>query len=348
LKETLPEQIYVDALLKDLHQQKTLATGRDIQTVFIGGGTPSLFGGKAISRLLQGIREQINLSDKGEITLEANPGTVDAEHFSAYRKAGVNRLSIGVQSFNAIHLQALGRIHTPDQAQLAVAVARDAGFKNINLDLMFGLPGQNIGQALEDLQQAIALSPGHISWYQLTIEPNTLFYHQPPPAPEDDLLWDMQQQGQKLLASAGYEQYEISAYANTDGRCRHNLNYWSFGDYLAIGAGAHGKVSTKQGVMRYSRLRHPRNYIDSAARPVEMKRLQRDDLRLEFMMNAMRLNNGVPQYIFRQRTGLLLTDIARELSKARNFGLLHGEEGILRSTVKGRTYLNDLLMIFDQ
>ena len=347
LKQALPEQDYVEALLRDLRQQREFAAGRKIQSVVIGGGTPSLFSGGAVMQLLQGIRALCHLSDQVEITLEANPGAVDAVHFAEYLEAGVNRLSIGVQSFNAGHLDSLGRIHSPQQAVQAMDVAKQAGFKNINLDLMFGLPQQTLQQALHDLQQAMVLSPQHLSWYQLTIEPNTRFHHQPPPTPEDDLLWEMQQQGQALLEKEGYGQYEISAYSLPGSRCRHNLNYWMFGDYLAIGAGAHGKVSTPQGVMRYSRLRHPQAYMQAAEHKLELRPLSKDDLQLEFMMNAMRLNDGVPVLFFEQRTAMMQEEIAQGLEQAQQLGLMQVEMDRYCSTPKGRTYLNNLLMLFD-
>ncbi|RTZ79468.1 MAG: YggW family oxidoreductase, partial [Gammaproteobacteria bacterium] len=244
----LEEQAYVDALLTDLAREE--AGGRVVETLFIGGGTPSLFSGEAITRLLQGIRDTLDLASDTEITLEANPGAVDAAHFEAYREAGVNRLSIGIQSFDGDALQRLGRIHDARQAVEAFETARAAGFENINLDLMFGLPQQKLEEALDDLRRAIALGPEHLSWYQLTLEPHTPFHRHPPPLPADDLVWEMQEQGLELLAKAGYGRYETSAHALVGWRCRHNLNYWRFGDYLGIGAGAHGKITAGE-VTRY-------------------------------------------------------------------------------------------------
>ncbi|WP_456376723.1 radical SAM family heme chaperone HemW [Thiolapillus sp.] len=347
LKEELPEQAYVQALLEDLRQQQPLVSGRKISSIFIGGGTPSLFSGAAIDRLLRGVRQQLMVAPDAEITLEANPGAADADHFAAYRTAGVNRLSIGAQSFNAAHLQALGRIHSPEQVRQAVAMALDAGFDNINLDLMFGLPGQNLQQALADLQQAVELNPGHISWYQLTIEPNTGFHHHPPPTPDDDLLWEIQQKGQGYLQKMGYAQYEVSAFAKPEVVGRHNLNYWTFGDYLAIGAGAHAKATTKDGVIRYSQERHPRTYMQMPGVRGNQRVLEPRDLQLEFMMNAMRLPDGVATGVFEARTGLPLSAMAREIMQAQELGLLEMDASRLQPTVKGQAFLNDLLMLFD-
>lgn len=340
----LPEQAYVEALLEDLRQEAARAGGRPVQTVFLGGGTPSLFSGNAIERILTGMRRSLLLEARAEITLEANPGAVDAGYFQAYRWAGVNRISIGAQSFNEAHLQALGRIHNPGEALQAFRRARQAGFDNINLDLMFGLPGQQLHEALADLRRAVALEPEHISWYQLTIEPNTRFHHQPPATPDDDLLWRMQEAGQALLADAGYAQYEVSAYARPGRACRHNLNYWQFGDYLALGAGAHGKFSTSGGVVRYSKQRHPERYQQTPRG--EERLLDDDDLQLEFMMNALRLNRGVAAEQFVRRTGLPLATLEPALAEARNRGLLEDDPAVLCPTPLGRAFLNDLLGCF--
>lgn len=348
LKTTLPEKGYVRALLEDLDEQKALAAGRKIGSIFIGGGTPSLFSGEAIDALLTGIRGELDFAQDIEITLEANPGAVDADHFAAYRAAGVNRLSIGVQSFNAEHLRALGRIHDPAQALHAYIIARAAGFENINLDLMFGLPGQHPDQALDDLQQAVDLAPQHLSWYQLTIEPNTLFYHQPPATPDEEHLWEIQQKGQGFLREMGYAQYEVSAYAQKGCNCKHNLNYWTFGDYLAIGAGAHAKVSTREGVIRYSRERHPQAYMQGPATRVNRRLLSAKDLQLEFMMNGMRLNEGVAARLFERRTGLSAEAMDRKVARAQELGLLERKRSWLQPSVKGWMFLNDLLMLFDE
>lgn len=348
LKDDLPERDYVQALLADLRQQQALAAGRQINSIFIGGGTPSLFSGAAIAELLQGIREEVALTQDVEITLEANPGAVDAAHFEAYREAGVNRLSIGVQSFNAGHLQALGRIHSPEQALQAFDATIKSGFESINLDLMFGLPQQTSEQALADLQQAVDLAPQHISWYQLTIEPNTLFYHEPPVTPDDELLWEIQQKGQGFLRKMGYAQYEVSAYACEGKQCRHNLNYWTFGDHLAIGAGAHAKASTENGVIRYSRKRHPQAYMQAPGTRVNERVLESADLKLEYMMNALRLSEGVPMEQFAQRTGLSLSTMAGEVTRAQALGLLDVNMERLQPTEHGQMFLNDLLMLFDR
>lgn len=348
LKADLPEKAYVQALLADLRQQLPLVAERVLQSIFIGGGTPSLFSGTAITELIQGIRAEMALAQAAEITLEANPGTVDAAHFEAYRSAGVNRLSIGVQSFNVDHLQALGRIHSPEQAVQAFDVARNSGFESINLDLMFGLPQQTPEQALTDLQQAVDLAPQHISWYQLTIEPNTLFHHQPPVTPDDELLWEIQQKGQGFLRKMGYAQYEVSAYACKGKRCRHNLNYWTFGDYLAIGAGAHAKVTTIEGVRRYSRERHPQAYMQAPGTKINQRVLDVDDLQLEFMMNAMRLSDGVAAELFEQRTGLPSDAIAREVAQAQELGLLKTSASRFQPSARGQVFLNNLLLLFDE
>ncbi len=347
LKGALPEQAYVEALLADVEADAPRIAGRSVQSIFIGGGTPSLFSGRSIACLLEGVAARLPLAEDVEITLEANPGAVDAKHFAAYREAGVNRLSIGVQSFSGEKLQALGRVHDAEQARAAFRVAREAGYGNINLDLMYGLPEQSPQQALEDLRQALDLEPEHLSWYQLTIEPNTLFHHQPPTVPDDDRLMEMQEAGLALLAGQGYAQYEVSAHAREGFRCRHNLNYWRFGDYLAAGAGAHGKLTEKEGVRRYWRARQPNAYMNSAGRAVAGERLlAADDLRLEFMMNALRLNDGVPMALFAERTGLAEAALSEPLARARDQGLLDDEAGWLRPTLRGRHFLNDLLGVF--
>ncbi len=346
VKGGLPERAYVRALLADLEVQVPRTAGRPLQSIFIGGGTPSLFSGAAITGLLEGIAARLPLAAEAEITLEANPGAVDAAHFAAYREAGVNRLSIGVQSFSGDRLQALGRVHDPAQARDAFHVARKVGFDNINLDLMFGLPGQSEEGALDDLRQALELAPEHLSWYQLTIEPNTLFHHRPPPLPDEGRLVAMQEVGQALLVRAGYAGYEISAHAREEFRCRHNLNYWRFGDYLGVGAGAHGKLTREDGVHRYWRPRHPDAYMKGADRQAGERRLSTDDLRLEFMMNALRLNEGVSLELFRARTGLDEDSIAQALELARQRGLMEDRPDRLQPTARGRRFLNDLLSLF--
>jgi oxygen-independent coproporphyrinogen-3 oxidase len=347
-----PEEArYIEALAADLDHEKPLTGKRPVETVFFGGGTPSLFSGEAIAQILAIVRERYRLADKAEITLEANPGTVDAGHFAAYRAAGVNRLSIGVQSLDDAMLAKLGRIHSAAEAREAVAIAREAGFDNINLDIMFGLPDQTQEMAMQDLQQAIALQPEHLSWYQLTLEPNTAFQAEPPAGiPDEDSLGGMTEAGLDILAPAGYAQYEISAHAQPGRQCRHNLNYWQFGDYIGVGAGAHGKLTLPDGsIVRRRRQRHPQRYMETALAGDAVSsetRLQDDDLLLEFMLNALRLNDGVPADSFEQRTGLSLEAIDQRLALARNQGLLDTDPDVIRPTGRGRRYLNNLLLLF--
>jgi len=337
----LEEQAYVDALLTDLAREE--AGGRVVETLFIGGGTPSLFSGEAITRLLQGIRDTLDLASDTEITLEANPGAVDAAHFEAYREAGVNRLSIGIQSFDGDALQRLGRIHDARQAVEAFETARAAGFENINLDLMFGLPQQKLEEALDDLRRAIALGPEHLSWYQLTLEPHTPFHRHPPPLPADDLVWEMQEQGLELLAKAGYGRYETSAHALEGWRCRHNLNYWRFGDYLGIGAGAHGKITAGE-VTRYWKERHPVRYLESPGK-TGSRQVRGKELALEFLMNALRLAEGVEEELFFRRTGLPVRSLEPVLTRMRKRGLMEVKR--LQATPRGYDFLNDLLVGFE-
>jgi len=344
LRGELDEARYLQALLEDLDHDLETAPDRLVETVFIGGGTPSLLTGETVAALLAGIRQRVALAADAEITLEANPGAVDAVHFLDYRRAEVNRLSIGVQSFDAAQLQRLGRIHDPRQAVEAFEAARVAGFDNINLDLMFGLPEQTVAEALADLEQALALAPEHLSWYQLTLEPNTLFHARPPALPEEEVLWEIQEAGLALLAEAGYRRYEISAFARGGRRCRHNLNYWTFGDYLGIGAGAHGKRTTGGAVVRYWKERHPERYME-APRVRGERRVGEGELPLEFLMNALRLVEGVEEALFRRRTGLSLARLEPALSRARARGLM--VEGRLQATPRGLDFLNDLLLEFD-
>ncbi|MBV0933280.1 radical SAM family heme chaperone HemW [Marinobacterium weihaiense] len=348
--EQLPEAAYVDALLQDLDTDLPLAAGRPLQSIFIGGGTPSLFSAEAINRLLQGIRQRVPLVKGAEITLEANPGTFEQARFEGYRAAGINRLSIGVQSFNAEHLQRLGRIHNPDEA-LRAAEAAVALFPRVNLDLMHGLPGQSIDQALDDLKQALAFNSGHLSWYQLTIEPNTEFHARPPQLPVDESLWAIQEQGQVLLAQRGYDQYEISAYSRPGQQARHNLNYWQFGDYLGIGAGAHGKLShlDDQGrlqIERRHKQRQPKGYLDPSRRLAGVQPVPVEERAFEFMMNALRLTCGTPLDLFSQRTGVSVDFVQHLLDQARQKGLLTNDRTRLAPTLQGRLFLNDLLALF--
>lgn len=345
---TLPEEEYVDALLADLDADLQHVHGRPLTSIFFGGGTPSLFSDRALGRLLEGVERRIAFAPDIEITLEANPGTFEQAKFKGYRSLGINRLSIGVQSFQEAKLKALGRIHNGDEAIRAADMARAAGFDNFNLDLMHGLPEQSIEDALFDLRTAISQGPTHLSWYQLTMEPNTVFWSQPPELPEDDLLWDIQEAGQTLLAAEGYAQYEVSAYAQPGKQARHNLNYWTFGDFLGIGAGAHAKLSTRAGrIQRTWKTRLPKDYLDPAkAFQAGERLLAADELPFEFLMNVLRLSEGAPAELFSQRTGLPLQQLEQARREAERQGLLQADETRLVATAKGQLFLNDLLQQF--
>lgn len=345
----IDQDAYVDALLLDLQHEVSRQPLPPIESIFIGGGTPSLFDGAAIARLLQGIAQRTVLAADAEITLEANPGTAEAANFSAYRAAGVNRLSVGLQSLDDGRLAALGRIHSAAEARAAYRMACSAAFDNINLDLMYGLPQQSTAAALDDLGELIDLRPEHISWYQLTLEPNTLFHHQPPPLPDEDRLADMMEAGQSMLADAGYLQYEISAYARDGRQCRHNLNYWQFGDYLGIGAGAHGKLSFPGShIQRRSKQRQPTAYMAAAEGAIALERdVSSEELAVEFFLNALRLTEGVPAGLFQSRTGLALHSVAQPLAKARELGLMLADPARLQPSALGLRYLNDLLALFE-
>jgi len=347
VRDDIPEQQYIEALLQDLRSEQHLAQGRDIQSIFIGGGTPSLFAADSYKQLLQEINTIIPMSRSAEITLEANPGTFEQEKFKGYREAGINRLSIGIQSFSNSQLQALGRIHSSDEAVKAASLAREI-FDNINLDLMHGLPGQDLEGALSDLEQAIALLPDHLSWYQLTIEPNTEFNAKPPTLPVDETLWNIQEQGQSLLAKNGFEQYEISAYARDNKRSKHNLNYWTFGDYLGIGAGAHGKITLPgtSSIIRRWKQKQPKGYLCCDTRLSGEEPIARDELAFEFMLNALRLSSGVTADLFVARTGLEPIQIFYKLEIARQQGLLVNDPHLIRPTQQGQLFLNDLLSLF--
>jgi len=350
LRGELLEGDLIAALLLDLEQESSLVDECLLTSIFIGGGTPSLLSGAALNKLLSGISRRLPWQEGIEITLEANPGTAEAERFTAYRDAGVNRLSIGVQSFQPAQLAALGRIHGPEEAHAAVAMARSAGFTNINLDLMFGLPGQTQELARQDLAAALGHGPEHLSYYQLTLEPNTLFHHRPPQLPDPDLIWEIQEQGQGLLAEAGYCQYEVSAYAREGHRCRHNLNYWRFGDYLGIGPGAHGKITCDDGsVLRRWKRRQPDDYLAAVNNGdflVGSRTLEAADLALEFLMNALRLKQGFSRELFEARTGLPLARLGGSLERADKLGLLLVEQQRVRPTPKGYAFLDDLLGLF--
>jgi len=349
-KNVIPEERYLNALIKDLENELPIIWGRSIESIFIGGGTPSLFSAEGIDRLLRSLRERLNIRPNIEITMEANPGTFEQERFSAFRQAGINRLSIGIQSYNDQHLKALGRIHGSDEALKAAKIVQNAGFENFNLDLMFGLPKQTIDEALNDLEQAIAAKPNHISWYQLTIEENTLFHYSPPPVPDDELIWKIQQRGQKLLKKAGYEQYEVSAYAQQSQQSKHNMNYWEFGDYLGIGAGAHGKITMPDSsITRHTKFRHPEEYMQQAlenqARSTE-KPLKKDDIIFEFMLNIARLKSGFTAELFEQRTWLAFPEIEEKLESLIKDGLILKTEDHYKPSDKGYLFVNDIVNRF--
>ncbi len=350
-----PFEDYVSRLLFDLDADlQSPAARRPLRAIFIGGGTPSLFPGEVVRRLMDGVRSRAELDPAIEITLEANPGTVDVHHFAAYRDAGVNRLSIGAQSLSAAHLARLGRIHDPSEARLALRTARDAGFENVNLDLMFALPGQTLVEAREDLDALIALAPEHISYYQLTLEPNTPFHARPPELPDADLAADMAAWGVERLAEAGYVRYEVSAYARENRRCRHNLNYWRFGDYLGIGAGAHGKLTERDGqgrpwrIRRTAKQRHPGRYLDAESGSLisSWRDLSEADLILEFALNAMRLTQGFERQRFTETTGLPWSRIAAYCEAAAWDGLLVLDEERVKPTALGSDFLDDLVARF--
>ncbi len=346
----LPEKAYIKTLLDDLASELPHIWGRRLEAIFIGGGTPSLFSAESIDQLLSGIRALLPFRPNSEVTLEANPGTFEQDRFSGFREAGINRLSVGIQSFNLQHLKALGRVHNRDEALRAADIARTAGFDNFNLDLMFGLPQQTLEQALADLQQAIELTPTHLSWYQLTLEPNTVFYKHPPVLPNDELLEDIQISGQDLIKSVGYNQYEVSAYAQAGRECQHNRNYWEFGDYIGIGAGAHGKIThPDRSVTRYQKHRQPAQYmqqVQAGAARSSTQTLTDADLKFEFMLNALRLRNGFSAELFTQRTGLPFSVLAHELELARSRGFLDRNAQQIRATEHGWQFLNEVIQLF--
>lgn len=353
--DAAPKQRYIDALLADLDHESKRAGPRTLKSIFLGGGTPSLFTPQEIGRLLDGVSSRFSIADDAEITMEANPGTVECGAPAGYRGAGVNRLSIGAQSFDDKMLRVLGRIHSSDDVVRSVSEARKAGFDNINIDLMHGLPGQNIEMAMADLTAAIQLGPTHVSWYQLTLEPNTVYYaHPPADLPNDDLAFEIQDRGQDLLSNEGYDQYEVSAYARDSHQCRHNLNYWQFGDYLAVGAGAHGKLTRDGDVYRYQKPANPLGYmksldkafdktLDNSACSDALKPLSARDLLFEFVLNAVRLNGGFPERLFCERTGLSADTLGRAAGRAVERGLLKREAGgQWCPTSLGGRFLNDL------
>lgn len=343
-----PEDEYLSALRADLEMALPLIWGRKIYTIFIGGGTPSLLSAAGLDRLLSDIRTLLPLDGAVEITMEANPGTFEAEKFKSYRASGINRLSIGIQSFNSRHLDALGRIHNGDEAQRAVDIAA-SNFDNFNLDLMYALPSQTLDEARLDVQTAIAYAPPHLSLYHLTMEPNTVFAKYPPVVPDDDASADMQDMIEQETSAAGYQHYEVSAYAQPQRQARHNLNYWQFGDYLGIGAGAHSKLSFPHRVIRQARYKQPKSYMEQMrlGNPVqEEKEITRGELGFEFMLNAMRLVEGVEVNMFAERTGMPLNAVERALNEAEAKGLLYRDHKTIKPTVLGQRFLNDLQEMF--
>jgi putative oxygen-independent coproporphyrinogen III oxidase len=343
-----PEKEYLDAVRLDLEQSLPLIWGRKIYTIFIGGGTPNLMSAAGLDRLMSDVRTLLPLDGNAEITMEANPGTFEAEKFRSYRASGVNRLSIGIQSFNADHLKALGRIHDDREAMRAVEIAH-ANFDNFNLDLMYALPGQTLAQARHDLDTALAFKPPHLSLYHLTMEPNTVFAKYPPQLPDDDASADMQDMIAEVTAAAGFDHYEVSAYAQPGKRARHNLNYWEFGDYLGIGAGAHSKISFPHRVLRQARFKQPQSFIDAANQGnaiQEEREIARVDMGFEFMLNTLRLTGGFAPNLFAERTGVQINAIDQVLNAAEAKGLLYRDHQIIRPTELGQRFLNDLQEMF--
>ncbi|HEY4443401.1 MAG TPA: radical SAM family heme chaperone HemW, partial [Steroidobacteraceae bacterium] len=368
LKSAAPDTAYIDALIRDFDLELPRLQGRRIDTVFFGGGTPSLFQPEDFSRLLGALRQRITFADDVEVTLEANPGTIERGRFAGYRDAGINRVSLGAQTFAPRALEVLGRIHSADDTHRAVAELRAAKLDNFNLDLMYALPQQTQEEALDDVRTACSLGPAHISYYQLTLEAGTVFHARPPELPDEDAAWQIQSAGQKLLAEAGYAQYEVSAYARLGWRCRHNLNYWLFGDYLGIGAGAHGKLSfaLPQGILRTVKPKQPREYQEQVRRAGlgnggaadrgggprdggsigESSLILPEELPFEFMLNALRLNEGFTVRDYRQRTGLEMASVEGKLAEGERRGLLTNHADTWRATELGRRFLNDLQASF--
>jgi putative oxygen-independent coproporphyrinogen III oxidase len=344
-----PERDYVLALLSDLQHDLQYLDGRPIHSLFIGGGTPSLIDPVNLKLLMDGIAASVDFAADFEATLEANPGSAEAEKFCAFREAGINRLSLGIQSFQDQQLETLGRVHNSDQAHAAIEMAGDAGFDSFNLDIMHGLPDQTLDAAIDDISTALSYSPRHLSWYQLTIEPNTVYYRRPPVLPLEDTLGDIQAAGENLLAGAGMKQYEVSAYSQENYSSRHNLNYWSFGDYLGIGAGAHGKVTRGDGsILRYSKRRQPKDYLgaDEDSFCAKSHTLERSEIAGEFMLNALRLNNGFDLATFTARTGQQHSDLQPQLDTLINKGLLERNECRIRTTDLGRRFLDSVTAEF--
>lgn len=348
-KSALPEELYVEALLQELDSHLPQIQQRKLVSIFFGGGTPSLFSANAIERILTGVAKRVDMQANIEITLEANPGTIDQVRFRDFRLAGINRLSLGIQSLQDDKLKTLGRIHDSDNAKRAIEIAQTSGFTNFNLDIMYGLPNQSLDDAMYDIETALSFQPTHFSWYQLTIEPNTHFYRQTPTLPAEDHIWEMQLQGQRLLKQTGFLQYEVSAYAKPERKCAHNLNYWEFGDYLGIGAGAHSKLTNKEFsvITRLSQVKNPRDYLDAAKRQSPYRhQVAEKDVIFEFMLNALRLTDGVPSALFSERTGLLLEHIFPVLERAKERGLLMDDASRICPTELGKQFLNDLVGMF--
>jgi putative oxygen-independent coproporphyrinogen III oxidase len=348
LKSGQPDATYIDALIRDFDIEAPRVKGRRVDSVFFGGGTPSLFQPEEFARLIRALKERVAFAEDAEITMEANPGTVERGRFSGYAGAGINRVSLGAQSFDARALKVLGRIHSADDTHRAVEEIKAAGLNNFNLDLMYALPGQTLEEALDDVRVASSLQPTHISYYQLTLEPGTVFHARPPVLPDEEAAWQIQLAGQTMLAEAGYAQYEVSAYAKDGARCRHNLNYWLFGDYVGIGAGAHGKVSLEvpHKVLRTVKPKQPREYQDLIERATlsvgDCAYVSREDLPFEFMLNALRLNDGFRGADYVARTGLGLEFLEEKLKRAQGRGLLEPKPDGWRPTELGRRFLNDL------
>jgi putative oxygen-independent coproporphyrinogen III oxidase len=350
-RDDLPFDDYVQALLKDLEQELPLVWGRPVHSIFFGGGTPSLFDAAQIGALLSGFRSLLPVSPEAEITLEANPGTTEHDSFLAYREAGVNRISLGVQSFDDELLAAIGRIHGRSEVERAIGAIERSGIQNFNIDLMFALPGQSVAAALNDVREAVACNPAHISHYQLTIEPNTPFHANPPQLPEEDAGWEMQQECGRILSSAGYQQYEISAWSRPEQRCSHNMNYWRYGDFIGIGAGAHGKITlpAEDSIRRTVRQRHPAAWmkgVQEGGSILEERRLDAAERIFEFFLNQLRLREGVLESQFQPRTGVSWSDVSGRVQSAIDKGLLKEENGVLSPTELGWRFSNDTQAIF--
>jgi len=348
-KQSIPEEEYIQALTKDLEEKLPEIWGRRLISIFFGGGTPSLFSASAIEKILTMVHSRLNFGSDIEVTLEANPGTIDENKFKGFKKAGVNRLSIGLQSLQNEKLKLLGRIHDRDHALSAIEKATNAGFTNFNLDLMHGLPNQSVDDALADLKDALNFSPPHLSWYQLTIEPNTLFHNKPPLLPHEDTLYDIQNKGIELLTNNNMQQYEVSAYSKPNHECQHNLNYWQFGDYLGIGAGAHSKITdvNQNIITRHWQVKNPKDYLNlQKSQTVNSKILERKDIVFEFMLNALRLNKGFDKELFETRTGVEISFIEPTLKQAQDKRFITYENGIVTKTQLGARFLNDVVAMF--